>query len=169
MTERASTVTVRPMTAADRSAVLSINAQSAPHVATLDEAEFSRLLEMGAQVLVGVAPGGDVIAYLIAFDRSCAYDGEEFLCLHQTIPEGFTYIDQVAVAPPFHGTGIGRQLYGAVEAMAQAHDQACICCEVNERPQNPGSMSFHAALGFARLGSMETRDGRRVALLTRRR
>lgn len=156
------------MAAADRSAVLAINAQSFPHVAALDEPEIFRLLEAGANVLVGTAADGSVIAYLIAFERACDYAGEEFLCLQRDIPDEFIYIDQVAVAPPFHGTGVGRQLYGAVEAMARAHGRAWLCCEVNERPPNPGSMSFHVALGFARLRSMETRDGRKVALLARR-
>jgi len=75
----------------------------------------------------------------------------------------------VAVALPFRGSGIGRELYRAAEAVARSGDQPWLCCEVNERPPNPGSMSFHAALGFERLHSMETRDGRKVALLGRRR
>lgn len=155
------------MAAAHRGAVLAINAQNSPHVAALDEAELQRLLDADARILVAVGGGGEVAGYVIAFERACAYDGEEFLCLRQAIAEDFVYIDQVAVALPYRGSGIGRKLYQAAEAAARSGHRPCLCCEVNERPPNPGSMSFHSALGFTVLRSMETRDGRKVALLTR--
>jgi len=157
------------MADADRGAVLTINAQNSPHVAALDEAELSRLLGMGARILVAVGGDGAVAGYLIAFARACPYDGEEFLCLGQAIAEDFLYIDQVAVALPLHGSGVGRELYRAAEAAARSGGRPWLCCEVNERPPNPVSMSFHAALGFSALRSMETRDGRKVALLATRR
>ena len=158
---------VRRMTAADRGALLAINAQNVPHVAALDAAELARLLDMRARIYVAVIEGGEPVGYLIAFDRTCPYDGEEFLGLQQAIGRDFLYVDQVAVAAPLRGTGVGRALYDAAEASARAG--AWLCCEVNERPPNPGSQSFHAAMGFEKLRSMETRDGRTVALLARQR
>lgn len=158
-------VSVRRMTAADRTALLAINAQNAPHVAGLDGAELARLLDMGARMFVAVTEREELVGYLIAFECTCPYDGEEFLVLQQAIGHDFLYIDQVAVAASFHGFGIGRALYGAAEASARTG--AWLCCEVNERPPNPDSLAFHVAMGFGKLRSMETRDGRAVALLAR--
>jgi uncharacterized protein len=161
-------VAVRPMTAGDRASVLAINAQGSPHVTKLDEPEIVRLIDMGARVLLAEGTEGDVVAYLITFARTCRYDGEEFLALRQAIPDDFLYVDQVAVAPSFQGRGVGRALYLAAGETARAQGRAWLCCEVNEQPPNPGSMLFHSAMGFAKIGSMATRDGRTVALLARR-
>lgn len=160
-------VRVRPFDAADGGGVLSINAQHAPHVATLDAVELGRLRKLGARLLVAVE-AHEVVGYLIAFGSGAPYDGEEFLHLRKTLQGGFLYVDQVAIAGSFRGRGIGRALYEALSVAPIPGEAEWLCCEVNLHPPNPESLSFHERLGFARIGGLDTRDGRRVALLARR-
>jgi len=171
MSERAAgaapDLAVRPFDADDGTRVLGINAQHAPHVAALDGTELARLLGLGAQVLVALE-AQEVVGYLIAFASAAPYDGEEFLHLRGNLRGGFLYVDQLAVAASYRGRGIGRLLYAAVAGSAPPGEAEWLCCEVNEHPPNPASLSFHAALGFERIGRLDTRDGRRVALLARR-
>jgi predicted GNAT superfamily acetyltransferase len=155
------------MTVGDSPAVLAINAQGTPHVAQLDASELARLLGLTGLAYVAQTKGG-VAGYLIAFERESRYDGEEFLHLRQAIPGGFVYVDQVAVAAGGLRRGTGRMLYEQVMAVATARGHGVVCCEVNEHPPNARSMAFHRALGFGKSGSLDTRDGRRVALLVRR-
>jgi predicted GNAT superfamily acetyltransferase len=162
-----SAVAVRSFDAADGAGVLGINAQHAPHVATLDAVELERLRDLGASVLVA-AESRELVGYLIAFGSAAPYDGEEFLRLRKILQGDFVYVDQLAVAAACRGRGIGRLLYEAIAVAAPAGEAEWLCCEVNEHPPNPGSLSFHQRLGFARIGGLETRDGRRVALLARR-
>jgi predicted GNAT superfamily acetyltransferase len=72
------------------------------------------------------------------------------------------------LAQRLQGQGIGPRLYDAVEEAARAEGASEITCEVNVRPANPGSLAFHARLGFVEVGRQETKGGTtEVALLAR--
>ena len=76
------------------------------------------------------------------------------------------YVDRIVVGEGARGAGVGRALYAAVFARARDFGRAEVTCEVNVRPANPGSLAFHARLGFERLEEQETKGGAyRVALL----
>jgi predicted GNAT superfamily acetyltransferase len=150
--------------AGDAPAILAINAASQPHVARLDAAELARLLALASVFLVVESP--DVIAYLIAMRSTDDYDGEEFTHFKAGAAEPFLYIDQIAIAPPSRGRGLGRALYAHAKEWCREHDIVTLCCEVNLEPPNPDSLIFHERIGFRRSGEMHTRDGRRVVLLT---
>jgi uncharacterized protein len=116
-----------------------------------------------------VAEEGDaIVGYALAFDRSDAYDGEEFMTLRSLIPQSFAYIDQVVVLGSARKAGIGRSLYNALEQAALGRHAHCLCCEVNTTPPNPDSLAFHTRLAFSSIGSLATRDGRNVVLLQKR-
>jgi predicted GNAT superfamily acetyltransferase len=60
-----------------------------------------------------------------------------------------------------------RRLYQDLfeHAVRSGHQQ--VFCEVNSSPSNPQSDAFHAALGFAEVGSASIPDGRTVRYLSR--
>jgi len=69
------------------------------------------------------------------------------------------YVDRIAVAETARGQNIGERLYkAAFEAFASRQQ---IGCEVNIQPPNPGSMRFHARLGFKRIGERSYDRGRK--------
>jgi predicted GNAT superfamily acetyltransferase len=155
---------IRPLTPADETRVLEINVEAQPNVAALDGFELARLSNLSRTHIVAA----DVEAlrgYALTFTGEDAYDGEEFLSLRKLMSQPFMYIDQVAVARSERARGIGRQLYESLEHTASERGIRYLCCEVNTRPANPGSLAFHARLGFDTLSSMATRDGREVVLL----
>ena len=106
-----------------------------------------------------------LVGYVLAFDRQAAYDGEEFRKFQRLTEKRYVYIDQIAVAKESQGLGVGRALYGALEAIACREGAQALCCEVNTVPPNLESMAFHKALSFERIHSMATLDGREVELL----
>ena len=78
----------------------------------------------------------------------------------------FLYVDRIVIGAESRGVGIGRLLYGAAFAKAEAEGRAEVDCEVNLRPPNPKSLGFHRSLGFRPVGEQETKGGAvRVALL----
>lgn len=164
---RAFMIKVRHLSMDDRYEVLRINAAARPAVAALDDIELARLLGLPNHHLVATNSAGTVLAYILAFDANSSYDGEEFQEFLLKTQAPFIYIDQVAVHEAWRGTGIGKALYGAVESITELRDCHLLCCEVNTDPPNPGSMAFHKRIGFASIGSLATRDGRRVELLTK--
>lgn len=116
---------------------------------------------------MAVASDGAVIAYMLVFERRCAYDGEEFHHFLSRIKEPFLYVDQIAVDPDRSRAGVGSQLYASLVDFARSQQIKCLCCEVNTSPPNPESMDFHRAVGFSLIGNGDTLDGRRVAFLVR--
>jgi predicted GNAT superfamily acetyltransferase len=97
-------------------------------------------------------------ALLLAFDQDADYDSVNFLWFRSRY-ERFIYVDRVVVAPAARGRGYGRQLYiDLFEQASQAGHQRVVC-EVNADPPNPVSDAFHAALGFAVVGSAAIHGG----------
>jgi hypothetical protein len=111
---------------------------------------------------------GHVDAFLLAFDQDADYDGPNFLWFRERYPR-FVYVDRIVVASSARGRGLARLLYCALFVEAARAGHSCIVCEVNSEPPNPGSDAFHAALGFAKVGSASIHNGSKtVRYLLRR-
>jgi predicted GNAT superfamily acetyltransferase len=161
-------VTLRPISIADRADILRINAGSRPAVAALDRAELDRLLALGEGHRVAVAGDGAVVAYMLVFAHTCAYEAEEFQYFLAHLQQPFLYVDQLAVDPGRNRSGIGSRLYAALLELARKRQIEWLCCEVNTSPPNPASLDFHRHLGFTAMGNGDTLDGRRVTFLVRK-
>lgn len=160
-------LSIRTLAPADWSPVLLLNSRARPNVAALDDAELARLDALSDAHVV-VLEGDAILGYALTFARDDAYDGEEFLTFRSQIAQPFTYIDQVVVSQSVQRSGVGRLLYEAIERASAIRGAFTLCCEVNTVPPNPASLAFHSRLGFGSLGSLATRDGRRVTLLHKR-
>jgi len=147
-------------------AILRINAEAQPKVMRLSRDELAGVLAAAPQFLVWTE-GEEVVAYLIAYVGTDSYDGEEFAWFRANLPGSFLYVDQIAIAPEAQGRGIGRRIYQALIERARTTGTRSLACEVNLLPPNPGSLAFHARVGFVEAGRMATSDGREVCLLTR--
>jgi uncharacterized protein len=124
--------------------------------------ELSWLEPAGLADLVGQAwlalRIGDIDAFMLALDQTAAYDSPNFNWFRARYPR-FVYVDRVVVAPAARGRGFARQLYDALIGAASGAGHELIVCEVNIDPPNPGSDAFHAALGFAEVGSASIHGG----------
>lgn len=85
--------------------------------------------------------------------------------MRANLGEPFLYIDQIAIASEAQGRGLGRAIYDFATGMAAEQGKVALACEVNLEPPNPGSLAFHAAVGFAAVGELRVSDGRLVRLL----
>jgi len=166
-TVRLHVIGIRAMTETDSTEVLRINSSSRPGVAPLHYEELARLLALPNEHLVAAEDNDSALGYVLAFHREAPYDGEEFLVLRSAIAEPFIYIDQVAVAAGRKGRGLGRALYAELARIASQHRIRVLCCEVNTRPSNHYSLTFHKDMGFDSLASLAVSDGRQVELLTK--
>lgn len=146
----------------DRDGILAINAQGAPGVSALGCAEVERLLRLSIWFRVAERPGG-LVGYLVALRSGSGYDGEEYLWFMKRLSD-FIYVDQVAVATEARGEGVASALYDDLEGFAARHGIRRLTLEVNLRPENLPSLSFHDRRGFREIGRLETADGRLVSL-----
>ena len=154
---------MRRLRPVDLLAVRAINAAGQPGVAALTPEELAALA--AGTILCWVAIDAAAIAgYLIVYTSGDAYDGEEFAWFQHHY-QHFLYVDQIAIAPEHRHSGVGSALYQFASAYAAGEGLDALVCEVNLDPPNPISLAFHHGRGFERVGTLQTRDGRTVALL----
>ena len=101
---------------------------------------------------------GDLDAFLIAFDQDAKYDSPNFLWFCDCHPR-FVYIDRIVTAAQARGRGLAQRLYFDLFEQAARAGHERVVCEINLSPPNPGSDAFHAALGFAEVGSAAIHGG----------
>jgi len=141
-----------------------LNESEVPHLGSETWEEFNRLcaISVHAQLaLVDQAPAG----FVLGMTTDAAYDSPNFLYFRRRYTK-FLYVDRIAVAPPFRKRGVGASLYLDAESYARDAGLTLLCCEVNLRPPNPGSLAFHTRLGFSQVGEQDA-DGKRVAMLVK--
>jgi uncharacterized protein len=101
---------------------------------------------------------GHADAFLLAFDQDADYDSPNFLWFRERYPR-FVYVDRIVVAASARGRGLARLLYRELFEQATRAEHIQVVCEVNSDPPNPASDAFHAALGFAEVGSAAIHGG----------
>lgn len=134
-------VHIRQINAEDFDDILKINAESAPNVAKLNDAELRRLTVLASIALVAV-DSVRVAGYVLAMSSSDVYEGEEFQSFLAEFDEPFLYIDQVAVSAKARGANIASQMYAYLRQGCHELGTFTLCCEVNLRPANPVSINF---------------------------
>jgi hypothetical protein len=159
-----SDLVIRPPTAADRTWLRAANNAEVPNVNHLDDADLSALLAQAALVRIAARAAGP-LGTVVAFAPGADYASANYRWFCRRYP-AFLYVDRVVVDPQARGRGVGRALYDAVIAAAEAGHGGRVTCEVNLDPPNPGSMAFHARLGFREVARRDN-DGKTVAMLLR--
>jgi predicted GNAT superfamily acetyltransferase len=135
------------------------------HAAQLSWLEPERLQHLIGQAFLARRIG-NLDAFLLTLDQDADYDSPNFLWFRSR-HQRFVYVDRIVVAASAQGRGYARRLYQDLfeHAVRAGHHQ--VFCEVNSSPPNPQSDAFHAALGFAEVGSACIPDGRAVRYLSR--
>lgn len=158
-------VDIRPYAPADLAALVAINDGAHPAVPITPTEELADLIAVSRLALV--VDDGEPAGFLVALGPGAAYASENYSWFSARSSD-FLYVDRIVLAPRLQGQQIGPRLYAAVEDAARADGATEITCEVNVRPANPGSLRFHARLGFVEVGRQETKGGAtEVALLAR--
>jgi predicted GNAT superfamily acetyltransferase len=145
---------IEPDPAAHRPAVLALNNE---HAAELSWLEPERLAELFGEAFYARRIGA-LEAFIMTFDQGARYDSPNFLWFRERYAR-FVYVDRVVVAAEARGRGHARRLYNDLFAQAKRAGHTLVNCEVNADPPNPASDAFHAALGFAEVGSAAIHGG----------
>jgi predicted GNAT superfamily acetyltransferase len=130
------------------------------HAQELSWLEPERLEHMVGQAFLARRIG-NLDAYLLAFDQDADYDSPNFLWFRTRYPR-FVYVDRIVVVASARGRGCARRLYRDLFEHAERTGHERVVCEVSISPPNPASDAFHAALGFAEVGSASVHEGRKT-------
>ena len=156
---------IRDVSEADLDAVLGLNQSEVPHVGSVDLEKMRWYAAHASYFRVAITEG-ELAAYLVGFRPGTDYTSPNYLwfCGHY---DDFAYVDRIAVAKFARRSGIASRLYDDFAAQMPG-TVGIMTCEVNIRPPNQSSMTFHQRLGFEQVGSLVSEDGNKeVAMLSR--
>ena len=152
------------MTDADIPTVLALNAPVAHLLSPLDTDRLCQLRAWSAYAQV-VETDGEVCAFTLVFGPGSAYDSVNYRWFAERYPEGFLYLDRVAVAPQMRRQGIASRIYAAMEQAAEP--QGRLTCEVVAEPPNRESLAFHVGRGYREVGRLAQDGGKVAAMLVK--
>lgn len=136
---------------------LALNNTHAVETSLLDLQSLERMIADAFYSITDDAHG-----LLIAFDQDAPYEGENFQWFKAQY-DRFVYVDRIIVAAHTRGKGLARHYYSRLFDQARAGDHVRITCEINLDPPNPGSLIFHANMGFAEIGQATLENGKTVS------
>lgn len=144
---------ISPILKSHRAKILRMNQEFVHWLSPLDEDDLTALLDL-AQYKKQIH---DAAGVLIGYAHDVDYDHKNLKWLRARF-DTFFYIDRIILDSSAQGKGYGRQLYADFEAQARRRGLPRLVCEVNTKPNNPGSHSFHERLGFTALADVEYPD-----------
>lgn len=134
--------------------VLKLNAEFVHWLSPLDEARLIWLLKKASYTRQIDSAKGVIIGYPHDIDYP---DHKNLNWLSQHL-DNYFYIDRVIIDASAQGRGFGYQLYNDIENYARKLGYKHLACEVNTKPNNPDSHTFHLRFGFEVLGDADYPD-----------
>ncbi|MBD8891424.1 GNAT family N-acetyltransferase [Roseibium litorale] len=148
-------VIIRPIQTSDLDALLVMNNAAVPAVGELTLAKLRDLIAMASHSLTAERDGKP-LGFLLCLPEGTSYASRNYRWLSGQL-DRFAYVDRICLAPGARNQGIGESLYQSVIAALTPEDGPVVC-EVNTRPDNPGSRRFHARIGFREIGTADYGD-----------
>jgi len=144
---------IGPILKCHQAKILRMNTEFVHWLSPLDEDELTDLLALAHyKKQIHEADG-----VLIGYAHNVEYDHKNLKWLRAQF-DSFYYIDRIILSATTQGKGYGRQLYADFEAEARRRGLPRLVCEVNTKPNNPGSHKFHERLGFNALTDIDYPD-----------
>jgi len=143
--------------------ILRLNEDAVPHVNSVRLDDMKWFAEHAHYFRVAQLDG-TLAGFLIGLRPGLEYESLNYRWFSENY-EDFGYIDRVAVSPTAQRRGVASRLYEDFAATLSGKVDV-MTCEVNIRPPNESSMTYHVQRGFVQVATQETEGGKKkVALL----
>ncbi|HEY9498802.1 MAG TPA: GNAT family N-acetyltransferase [Terrimesophilobacter sp.] len=156
---------LRTLVRSDVPVIMALNNAATPAVPVMTDQEMTALLDASDFGFAAVTPT-ELLGFVVGFRPGSDYASVNYRYFEDRGTDHL-YIDRIVVDETARGMRVGQTLYNRVFRLAIAEGRAEITCEVNVEPPNPGSLAFHARLGFSEVGRQPTDHGKTVALFAR--
>jgi uncharacterized protein len=154
---------------ADLPTLLRLNEAGVPHINSLraDELAWFEAVEGRSFRLIEDEADDRLIALLLGLPPGVDYASVNYRFFSARFDD-FLYVDRLVVAEAARRRGLAWALYEDFEAEARRRGAPRLCAEVNLRPRNDPSLTFHARFGFREIGQQDTTGGqKRASLMTK--
>lgn len=157
---------VKRLTEAQLQSLVQMNLDSVPAVNAIAAEDFSRFAET-AELFGVIELERELAGFIIALGSGHEYDSLNYQYFDQRY-DNFLYVDRIVIDEQYRRQGYGKRIYQTLEQVAASQNCNQLCCEVNLKPANPGSMQFHTDFGFQQVATQETEGGvKEVSLLVK--
>lgn len=140
---------LRPITEADIADVLALNERNVELLAPMDEDRLHELNSLADRFDV-IDLDGAFAGFVITFTPGAPYDSEFYGWFTEHYGDDFYYLDRIVLHEDFRRRGLGGFVYDEMEAVARKFGKLVL--EVNVKPPNEPSLSFHTVRGFTEVG-----------------
>lgn len=155
-------LSLRLATLEDIPAIVALNAAVVEVTAPMDAARCAELLEACSRCYI--AERGDTrLGFALIMYADAPYTNDNFAWFSARLKD-FAYVDRIVVDAAARGLGLGAKLYTQVAQDARAAGCLTLAAEIDSDPPNTGSLAFHAAQGFAELGTRRYESGKTVSM-----
>lgn len=156
-------VALRGIQPRDHAAVLALNDANVPAVSAMGEDRLIELLGLADRADV-VDIDGAVAGFVLTFAPGSTYDSPNYRAFSVRYGTDFYYLDRITIDVGARRRGLGTFVYDEIEQVARPYGRLTL--EVNTRPPNEVSMTFHRRRGFVEVGTRGD-DHAQVALLAK--
>jgi predicted GNAT superfamily acetyltransferase len=157
---------VEDVSKSDLDEVLALNEASVPHVNSLTTRDIQWFFEYAPYFRI-IRRDGELAGFLIGLGPGLDYSSPNYRYFCER-HEAFGYVDRVAVAPAAQRLGIASRLYEDYAATLRGFAPV-MTCEVNIRPSNEGSLTYHERHRFVGVATQETDGGNKEVVLMEKR
>jgi len=127
-----------------------INQENTPEVGDVSDInDFKTLISYSEHILIAKNEKG-LVGFMLCMKENKPYKSKNYLYLSERYKK-FLYVDRIAVRKEYRRSGIGKNIYSKIMESAELL-KVPLLCEVNTRPKNIPSLSFHQAMGFIEIG-----------------
>lgn len=123
-----------------------------------DQAPLFLAVDLGAGARGAGSTDRPLLGFVLALPPGCRYESVNYRWFCERYAR-FLYVDRIVVAGGQRGLGLGRTLYDGVVEEVRRRALERVCCEVNVKPRNEGSLRFHSRYGFREVGRQPTEGG----------
>ena len=129
----------------------SINQENIPEVGDVSAIEDFRALVNWSENIFVYKFESIIKAFVLCMREEQTYHSLNYKYISSRFQK-FLYVDRIAVQENFRRKGIAEKIYTTVIDKGKENNLD-ILCEVNTRPPNEPSMTFHRKMGFEEVGT----------------
>ena len=136
--------------------IYEINQDNVPDVGTLDSIRTLKELISISSYHSTLLLDNNVIGFSICFREGTSYWSENYKYFTTHLKK-FLYVDRIAIDQNYRRKGLGQKMYKDIFLNAE-QEELTITAEVNTKPINQPSLSFHSNMGFKQIGKRDFDD-----------
>tara|TARA_B100001142_G_scaffold34676_1_gene30668 strand:+ start:94 stop:606 length:513 start_codon:yes stop_codon:yes gene_type:complete len=136
--------------------IYSINQDNVPEVGSIESmGKMKELISISSYHSIFLEKD-NLIGFSICFREACPYWSENYKYFEKELDQ-FLYVDRIAIDQKYRRQGHAKRMYEDIFNFA-SKDDLVVTAEVNTKPMNPDSLSFHEYMGFKEVGQRSFDD-----------